>query len=97
MNKTLDRSKAKAIFTVLNDKGLHTRPSTELVKCAAHFNAHVTLTYKDQQVNAKSSLGILLLAAERGAKITVEAEGPEAEQAIAAILKLAQSKFYIKY
>ncbi len=90
-------NKAKAILTVLNDRGLHTRPSTELVKCAAGFNAQVLLTYKENQVNAKSLLGILLLAAERGAKITVEAEGPEAEQCIAALLKLAASRFYIKY
>lgn len=89
--------KEKAVFTVLNDRGLHTRPSTELVKCAANFNAQVTLTYKENQVNAKSMLGILLLAAERGAKVTVEAEGPEAKEAIAAILKLAKNRFHIKY
>ena len=89
--------KKKAIFTVLNDRGLHTRPSTELVKCAANYNAQVTLTYRENQVNAKSLLGILLLAAERGAKITVEAEGPEADAVIAAILKLALSRFHIKY
>jgi len=89
--------KAKAVFTVLNDRGLHTRPSTELVKCAANFNAQVLLTYKENQVNAKSLLGILLLAAERGAKITVEAEGPEANEVVAALLKLASIRFHIKY
>jgi phosphocarrier protein len=90
-------NKAKAIFTVLNDRGLHTRPSTELVKCVAGFNAQVMLTYKDNQVNAKSLLGILLLAAERGAKIIVEAEGVDANEVVAAILKLATSRFHIKY
>jgi len=89
--------KSKAVFTVLNDKGLHTRPSTEIVKCAANFDAAITLTYKDETVNAKSLLGILFLAAERGAKITVEAEGPDAEAAVAAILKLANTRFHIKY
>jgi phosphocarrier protein HPr len=89
--------KKKAFFTILNDRGLHTRPSTELVKCAAAFDAQVTLTYKENSVNAKSLLGILLLAAERGAKVQVEAEGPEAAAVIAAILKLAASKFHIKY
>ena len=90
-------SKTKAVFTVLNDKGLHTRPSTEIVKCAANFNSQITLTYKDEQVNAKSLLGILFLAAERGVKITIEAEGPDAECAIDALLKLARNRFYIKY
>ncbi|HEX2582676.1 MAG TPA: HPr family phosphocarrier protein [Chlamydiales bacterium] len=97
MHQKTTPSKTKAIFTVLNDKGLHTRPSTEIVKCAANFDAQITLTYKDEQVNAKSLLGILFLAAERGAKITVEAEGPEAEEAVAALLKLAKNRFHIKY
>jgi phosphocarrier protein len=89
--------KVKAVFVVLNDKGLHTRPSTELVRCAANFSAQITLTYRNTQVNAKSLLGILMLAAERGAKITIEADGIDAEKAIAALLKLANHKFNIKY
>jgi phosphocarrier protein len=92
-----EKPKVKAIFTVLNDKGLHTRPSTEIVKCAMHFNSHVMLTYKDLQVNAKSLLGILMLAAGRGAKIKVEAEGVDAETAVNALVKLAADKFYIQY
>lgn len=94
---TIMKQKAKAIFVVLNDKGLHTRPSTELVKCAANFNAQVHLSYKNYVVNAKSLLGILMLAAERGAKIGVEAVGDDAEAAVKAILKLAQNRFNIKY
>lgn len=89
--------RSKGIFTVLNDKGLHTRPSTELVKCAANFDAEIFLSYRNTQVNAKSLLGILLLAAERGAKITIEAEGPDAELAIHSILNLAKNRFHIKY
>lgn len=89
--------KAQGVFVVLNEKGLHTRPSTELVKCAAHFDAQVSLSYQDFVVNAKSILGILMLAAERGAKIAVEAIGDDAENAIDAILKLAQNKFNINY
>ena len=91
------KQKMKGIFTVLNDKGLHTRPSTELVKCAAHFSAQIDLSYRNYVVNAKSILGILMLAAERGAKIVVEAIGDDAEQAIYAIQRLAQNKFNIKY
>lgn len=85
------------VFVVLNDRGLHTRPSTELVKCAAHFDAEVNLSYRNYVVNAKSILGILMLAAERGAKVGVEAVGEEAELAVAAILKLAKNRFNIKY
>jgi phosphocarrier protein len=92
-----EKPKAKAVFTVLNDKGLHTRPSTEIVKCAMHFSSQVLLSYKNLQVNAKSLLGILMLAAGRGAKIQVEAVGNDAECAVSALVKLAADKFYIKY
>ncbi len=91
------QKKSKATFIILNDKGLHTRPSTELVKCAARFSSSISLTYRNYQVNAKSLLGILMLAAERGAKIAIEAEGDDAEEAILAIVSLAQNRFNIKY
>lgn len=90
-------NRAKAAFVVLNDKGLHTRPSTELVKCAARFSSKVQLCYRNYVVNAKSLLGILMLAAEKGAKISVEAIGDDAEQAVSAIIRLAQNRFHIKY
>ena len=89
--------KAKSFFVVLNDNGLHTRPSTELVKCAANYNAAVHLSYRDYIVNAKSILGILMLAAERGAKIAIEAIGDDANEAVSAILMLAQNRFNINY
>ncbi len=87
----------KDTFTVANEKGLHTRPSTELVKCATTFKAQVTLIYQNYTVNAKSLLGILMLAAVRGARIKVEAVGDDAEIAVKSILQLAHNKFNIKY
>lgn len=93
----LEKRHAKAVFVVLNDKGLHARPSTELVKCAARFHAEIQLSYRDYVVNAKSVLGILMLAAERGAKISVEATGIDAQEAVDAILELASNRFNIKY
>lgn len=87
----------KGKFVVGNDRGLHTRPSTELVKCATSFKSHICLIYQKQMVNAKSLLGILMLAATRGAKIKVEAEGEDAEQAVKTILDLAKNNFHIKY
>jgi len=91
------KQKVKGVFTILNDKGLHTRPSTELVKCAANYHSQVQLSYRDYVVNAKSLLGILMLAAERGAKIEVEAEGDDAKEVVAAILTLAKNRFNIRY
>jgi phosphocarrier protein HPr len=89
--------KAKGTFIVINDKGLHTRPSTELVKCATTFKSQVNLKYQKEIVNAKSLLGILMLAAERGSKIDVEAQGEDAEDAVASILDLAKNRFNIRY
>ncbi len=92
-----EENQAKGFFIVINDKGLHTRPSTELVKCATSFKSQVNLTYQDLVVNAKSLLGILTLAAARGSRITVEAEGEDAVQAVETIIELARNKFYIHY
>jgi phosphocarrier protein HPr len=87
----------KGCFIVINDKGLHTRPSTELVKCATSFKAQVNLIYQDLVVNAKSLLGILTLAASRGSRIEIEATGEDAQEAVETLIELARNKFYIHY
>lgn len=84
-------------FVVCNDRGLHTRPSTELVKCATSFKSQVFLTFEKHHVNAKSLIGILMLAAAKGSKINIEAEGVDAEEAVNSIIELAKNNFYIKY
>lgn len=84
-------------FTILNDKGLHTRPATELVKCTSSFKSQISLCYQNLTVNGKSLLGILMLAAAKGAKIKIEAEGDDAQACINAIVELAKNKFYMNY
>lgn len=96
-NTSVKKSIVKGKFVVGNDRGLHTRPSTELVKCANSFRSQVFLVYQKQSVNAKSLLGILTLAASKGAKIAIEAEGEDAEQAVQSIIQLAKDNFHIKY
>ncbi|MBM3198120.1 MAG: HPr family phosphocarrier protein [Chlamydiae bacterium] len=92
-----NKQTVRSSFVVKNEKGLHTRPSTELVKCASSFKAQVNLIYQNLTVNAKSLLGILMLTASRGARVKIEAEGEDAEEAISKILELAQNKFNIRY
>lgn len=87
----------KGVFRVLNDRGLHTRPSTEIVKCAAAYKSEIWLKYQKQEVNAKSILGIMMLAAGYGAKITVRAIGEDAEEAVAALVKMAEEQFGMQY
>jgi phosphocarrier protein HPr len=91
------KNETKGFFIVINDKGLHTRPSTELVKCATSFKSQINLIYQDIVVNAKSLLGILTLAATRGSRIDIEAFGEDAEDAVRTIIELARNKFYIHY
>lgn len=97
MTKPETQWKVRGRFVVGNDRGLHTRPSTEIVKCAAGFRANVSLAYQKNQVNAKSILGVLMLAAEKGAKITIEAVGEDAEEAVSSLIRLAENNFNIKY
>lgn len=87
----------KSKFVVRNSKGIHTRPATEIVKTASTYSCEIRLKYRDFQVNAKSILGVLLLAAGRGARVLVEAEGIDAGQAVENLLHLAENKFFIEY
>lgn len=96
-NTPIKKTIVKGKFVIANDRGLHTRPATELVKCASAFKSQVYLIHQKQSVNAKSLLGILMLAAAKGGKISIEAEGEDAEEAVLAIIALAKNKFYLKY
>ena len=91
------KKKVKGFFTIKNEKGLHTRPATELVKCASSFQSQIYLYYRNYQINAKSLLGILMMAASRGSKIKIVAKGEDAEKAVKAIITLAAHKFNMNY
>jgi phosphocarrier protein len=92
-----DELEVKGVFTVRNDRGLHTRPSTELVKCANEFKSQIWISYQKMEVNAKSLLGILMLAAAKGSKVHIKACGEDAQKAIDSIISLAKNNFNIKY
>ncbi len=87
----------KGFFTVENEKGLHTRPSMELVRCSSKFKSQINLILENMVVNGKSILGILMLAACEGTKIEIEAKGPDAKEAIEAVLHLSKKNFNINY
>ena len=92
-NRCLNEKVVKGEFKVSNRQGLHTIPSIELVKRAALFKSEVFLIYRNQTVNAKSMLGVLLLAATKGAKIGIEAEGEDAKEAVESLIDLAENNF----
>ena len=82
-------------MTILNEYGLHTRPATALVNLASKFKSQIYLSLGDVRVNAKSILGVMVLAAEKGAQVMVEAEGEDEVQAVNAIVELANRKFQL--
>lgn len=67
---------------VKNPMGLHTRPATEIVKLLQNFKSQVSLTYKKETINARSILGILMLAAGKNSRITISIEGIDADEAL---------------
>ena len=78
---------------VINRNGLHARPAAEIVKAAAKFRSDITIVRDDLEVNGKSIMGVMMLAAEFGATLTVRANGPDAQQAVDAIVELIAQKF----
>jgi phosphocarrier protein HPr len=78
---------------IVNKNGLHARPAAEIVKLAAKFESEITLVKDDLDVNGKSIMGVMMLAAECGSDITLRAEGPDAEQALDALATLVSNKF----
>jgi phosphocarrier protein len=79
--------------SIANKNGLHARPAAEIVKTAAKFKADITLVRDDLEVNGKSIMGVMMLAAEYGSTLKLRADGPDAEQAVSAIATLIENKF----
>lgn len=78
---------------IQNEFGLHARPAAALVSLANKFEAQIFLVKDDTKVNAKSILGVLVLAAENGSTVQIEAEGDDAEEAIQKLIELANDRF----
>lgn len=79
--------------TIQNRLGLHARACSVFVKEAAKYASHVTLARDGLEVNAKSILGVMMLAAERGAELLLRAEGSDEVEALAALVKVVNDKF----
>ncbi len=76
-----------------NKLGLHARASAKLTKLASEFASDVWLAKGTRRVNAKSIMGVMMLAAGQGSRLVLEADGGDAEQALAAIDALVRDKF----
>jgi phosphotransferase system HPr (HPr) family protein len=79
--------------TVINKLGLHARASAQLVKLATTYTSDVRLTFREQSVDCKNIMGLMMLAAARGSRIMITAEGEDAHQAVNEIDILFSNRF----
>lgn len=84
---------AELAVTIMNRNGLHARPAAELVRAAARFKSDITLVRDDLEVNGKSIMGVMMLAAECGSTLIVRASGPDEEEALRTIAEIIENKF----
>ncbi|QMV71458.1 HPr family phosphocarrier protein [Comamonas piscis] len=83
----------KTAVTISNKLGLHARASAKLTKLAGSFACEVWITRGERRVNAKSIMGVMMLAAGIGTEVTIETEGADEQQAMDALLALVNDKF----
>jgi phosphocarrier protein len=78
---------------IINKLGLHARASAKLTQLAAKFKSEVWMTRNKRRVNAKSIMGVMMLAAGKGAVVSLEVEGADEQECFDALLQLIQAKF----
>ncbi len=83
----------KSSIKIVNRLGLHARASAKLTQTASSFASQVWISKAGRRVNAKSIMGVMMLAAGKGASITIDADGVDADSALAALQKLIADKF----
>ena len=86
-------STAEGEYEIVNDLGLHARAAAQLVKLANRFKSEVTLECEGQTVNAKSIMGVLMLAAGKGMKVKIRCKGEDAATCLEELRQLIASRF----
>jgi phosphocarrier protein HPr len=83
----------KTTVTISNKLGLHARASAKLTKLASSFSCNVFMSRNGRRINAKSIMGVMMLAAGLGSEVEIEAEGPDEAQALQALVNLVNERF----
>ena len=83
----------KTEITISNKLGLHARASAKLTKLAGSFSCDVFMSKGDRRINAKSIMGVMMLAAGLGSQVVLETDGAQEEEAMTALVALIQDKF----
>ena len=84
---------ASSELLIVNRLGLHARASAKLTQMASGFRSEIWLSRNGRRVNAKSIMGVMMLAAGKGSRITIEADGADVEGALAALVRLIAERF----
>ena len=84
---------ANCELTIVNKLGLHARAAAKLVTLASSFESDITIKRGEQEVNAKSIMGVMMLAAAKGARVELGADGKDADEALLEISRLVQNRF----
>jgi len=84
---------AERVLRIVNDNGIHARPAAEIVKVAARFKSEILLSRDGLEVNGKSIMGVMMLAAECGSEVLAKASGDDANEALDALATLVAGKF----
>jgi phosphocarrier protein len=79
--------------TIINKLGLHARAASKLVNCASQYESEVFLCRKDNRVNAKSIMGVMMLAASKGVELGLEIEGKDERACRDAVIELINNRF----
>lgn len=79
---------------IVNRLGLHARPAAQFVKISAKYKSDVFIIKDGYEINAKSIMGVMMLAAENGSTITIRCNGPDEDDCVSELVKLVNDKFY---
>lgn len=80
----------KIIVKIKNKAGLHARPSSLFVQLASTYDSDIKVRYEDEEINGKSIMGLMLLAAEQGRELELEADGPDEDEMLEALRILVE-------
>ena len=92
MSESMDQL-AESEVTICNKLGMHARAATRFVTAASKFDSEVRVSRDDREVNGKSIMGLMMLAASKGSTIQIQARGEDAEAAVKRLKQLVENRF----
>jgi len=92
-NRTAPSQKVEKEIPIVNRLGLHARPAAMFVRIASRYRSEIWVSKEGEEVNGKSIMGLMMLAAGQGSKLRVRCEGPDAEKALEQLEELIKARF----